>query len=470
MFICSEVPPFSFLFRSSMVPNGVYNGRLPDVMQGSSTAATQLSGHSQAFRVPAFPDYSTLGERDYEVIDLVDNKYHHLQRPSVNHSIPPKFGPIPNVNSLRSMSTIGSMSSQPNGNVPRNNSATAVLSQTENGRRHPYRNFETFEERNPNEALCSPTSEMKPETPSCLQDTDSITQLLPNGQAATTRSPATLSSDIHESLYSPAETLPVIPPPPYSRELQSIPETGTMFPEPSDPSAFPLHEYDYVLASAEYETPVPSRPKMAVVTIPPKAPSSVPSGSLASSNLTGGCIPVLVVPPRMTNTLSTDSTGSFTVDTRTVAVSIEDFAVNSSADYTANSEMTDYPRHSLTDCSATGDSTTADFTWPDFTSSTGESFTASRTAPNLMAHSANEFILPQKSSTIGSPVTIPDNKVDQKNVDTSTGNSDFTGPIVLPHMVQKTQPRRHYYKSLDPNTMEPELKYTKLQVGKKTLV
>ena len=76
-----------FLFRTLAVSNGL-DQRHPDT-KGGFTTTTQLTNHSQSITVPETSDYNILGERDYEVINIVHSQppeYHHLQRPSMQRS------------------------------------------------------------------------------------------------------------------------------------------------------------------------------------------------------------------------------------------------------------------------------------------------------------------------------------------------------------------------------------------------
>ncbi len=295
--------------------------------------------------------------------------------------------------------------------------------------------------------------------------------------------------DPHEALYSPAVA---DDPGQFHHALQTVPETGTFFPEPSNPLSFPVHVYDYVpSAIPAYETPVPSKP----TAMPP-----MDANCMGTSHGIAGRHRVTAV--------AMDNHPSNSTDTLQSSLSSEtDYPdVTSSADCTGTGEavvnfpliatplssVERSPRNHSVGQSTTGDS--QDHRFSDAGTSVGEhsstfddDFTTmplghfpngrigvvsevatTRSLPDFS--DTTEFVVrPPRSSTVGPAPLL-------NEPDTNTDSSDFTGPIFLPHLFggsplihggtpPPSNARVHHYKTLDPLTMDPVLKYTKIHIG-----
>lgn len=458
-----------FLFRTSAVSNGL-DQRHPDT-KGGFTTTTQLTNHSQSITVPETSDYNILGERDYEVINIVHSQppeYHHLQRPSMQRSRAATYGFSSTGNGIRDMRSMTCVTS-PSAHAAtqefmRRDSTAVPLPPPKEGKKavYPHRNLNFVGEQGENMAVHNRIVRPSVENNHFLERDDSTAQLLPNSSIRSRTSyqtPDTLESDVHESLYSPAVGTSANNPV-FHHALENIPETGTMFPEPSYPSAFPVHEYDYVpTVLSHYETPVPSK----------KGTSSFPSATFAttlSSEYAEGFTTGNTTAGFASSTLSSDYPKS----------SIADFTGSDTADFTGGSTP-DCTTDSTTDIAAglatrtsnrnvNGDSTSNVPVMTEFAASTGTSKTLP-VFPNAASVDGHDN-LTVKSSTIN-PTFISRESNGAVDNSTCTETSDFSGPIIFPHMLHRETTRnRNHYKKLDPATMEPVLKYAKINVAQKT--
>ena len=321
---------------------------------------------------------------------------------------------------------------------------------------HPHRNLNFAGEQGKDMALHNPTVRPSVANSQFLERDDSTTQLLPNSSITsrtTFQTSDTLESDVHESLYSPAVGISGHNPAFY-HVLDNIPETGTMFPEPSYPSAFPVHEYDYVpTVLSHYETPVPSK----------KGTSSFPTATTISSHYAEGFTTGNTTGGFASSTLSSDypksSIAGFT-DSDTADFtggSTPDCTADSTTDITAGSAIRAWDRN------VNGDPTSNVPGMTKFTASTAKS----RSLPGFPnVTSVDHDNLTAKSSTINPTFLATENSGAVDN-STCTETSDFSGPIIFPHMLPR-ETRRNHYKKLDPATMEPVLKYTKIHIAQKT--
>ena len=441
-----------FPFRTSGVSNGL-DQKHPD-LQGSFTATTQLSNHSQSITVPEMSNYNTLGERDYEVVPVVQNhEYHHLQRPKLQPSRAATYGPFSSSNNsvrdMRTMTSAMSTSTQATtGEIMKRDAAT-LASPPGLNRHHPYRNLEE------GEPVYDPIVVRKKPTVKSSQSPergDSTAHLVPNHHTrsrASHKTSDTLESDVHESLYSPTIGVPgnnLI----LHHALENIPETGTMFPEPPCPSAFPVHEYDCIpnTSTSHYETPVSSKEEQ----------SNLTAASLMSSDYTrmsadnfSGIMATGFVSSTMSSDYpksSTDFTGSdaadFTVESTPdcTGASTIDFTIGSR---TVGRSMTCDSNSSLTGVANQSETTSA------------RTFMSLPEFPNVKSFANGH----SKSYTANPVPGVTSDTVDHS---TCTETSEFSGPILFPHMRE----RNHQYKKLDPTTMDPVLQYAKLNVSERT--
>lgn len=261
-----------------MVNNEMYHGGIGSE-ETDFTTGTHFPSHCQI----SDDNYNTLGEREYEVIvsrpcDDSKQEYHRLQRPS-----PPAvptgrngmFGFSPSNGEFRSMSTL---TSQMNGmdtfqkeeplftKAGYSTLPTRPPPPAYNGDMHVYRELEnpatTLPARRiPNGGIYhSPTNSSPPDSARYFERGDSTAALLPplppaRGTELRKGSCVSTDSSLNESLYNPVFGSSAQQPHP----LQKIPETGTIFADPPNPTAFPVNEYDYIPAMTDYEKPVASK-------------------------------------------------------------------------------------------------------------------------------------------------------------------------------------------------------------------
>lgn len=259
-----------------MVSNGIYQRK----DEGGVTSGTH--SHSQ------ISDYNTLNERDYEVIDMGEDKhdYHHLQRPS-----PPmlpggrsfNFTPPKEFNSMSTLTsqiggTAASRDAFQYGKMSQNGSFL-VKSASEGPEEHVYRELE---QAMPSSAgpLLGPVNDIY-RSPTDSDSPDSA-QLFGRGVVLALPADSGTLEYTNESLYSPNLESSLS-----SRiqqgGLENVPETGQMFSEPANPTAFPVHKYEKIPSKVpQYETPVVTRTK--TVTSPSTHTSSQASDSRPRTN------------------------------------------------------------------------------------------------------------------------------------------------------------------------------------------
>lgn len=232
--------------RNSLIPNGAYQRDTES--QEAFANSTLLPNHPQSITVPGYSDYNLLGERDYEVIDIVETKqdYHRLQRPPAL-PLDRRYRATLGSSSLKSTgvqssSTIAATNACNTSELVRGNGLPTGCSGGV-------------------DAEDAGTLEMTTAglPVGFLEHNDSRAELLPDHihkLKSVSEAGETLGSDVHESLYSKNPS----PAQPFYHALDEVPKTGTMFLEPGDPTAFPVHEYEYVPSHlCVYETPVPSK-------------------------------------------------------------------------------------------------------------------------------------------------------------------------------------------------------------------
>ena len=427
--------------RSSLIPNGAYQRDTES--QEAYANSTLLTNHSQSITVPRSSDYNVLGERDYEVIDIVEAKpeYHRLQRPAL--PLDRRFRTTLGSSSMKSAgiqssSTIAATHAWSTSELMKGN---GLLAGSEKGDGKV-----EVEDASANEVLYSLTPAVVPEN--FLERNDSGGQLLPDDDICKLKSMSeaseTLGNDVHESLYG-ANALPTQP---FYHALEKVPETGTMFPEPGNPTAFPVHEYESVpSALGVYETPVPSK-KSSAISIPDMIDTLQSHGTstamLADSELIKAPLQDITETLSSLELDSSVATFSGSCTARSNGSSTADFTGTCTAE-SINSSVVDF-----TDTS-------------DDTQTSPKSLYDFEDVQEFSVHSSHNH----------TPATeVSDVEAENDNAETS----DFTGPFMFPHMIEsresQTHPRnrQNHYKKLDPSTLEPVLKYTKLKLGKKTLV
>ena len=273
------------LYSSSMINNEMYRGGM-GLEETDFTTGTHCTSHSQI----SDNNYNTLGERDYEVIhskpftnstsnDDSKQEYHRLQRPS-----PPAvptgrngmFGYSPPSGEFRSMSTLTSQMNgmdslchkeEPNftkcgyATLPARPPPPPYSSDV-----HVYGELENPATSLPRGYIAngniyhSPSDSSPPDHGMYFERGDSSAQLLPplppRGTGLRKASSASNDSSLNESLYNPVFGTAAKQPPSQQHPLQKIPETGTMFADPPNPTAFPVNDYEDIPTMTDYEKPV----------------------------------------------------------------------------------------------------------------------------------------------------------------------------------------------------------------------
>ena len=530
-----------------MVNNEMYRGAGMGTEEAdfTGTHGTHFTSHSQI----SDDNYNTLGERDYEVINVkpscdpssCDNTqdYHRLQRPS-----PPAmptgrnamFGFSPPNGEFRSMSTL---TSQMNGisttcsfhhqksfNTKPGYSTLPLISSRDppppyngNVEPHVYRELE-----NPATTLPaghfpngggsiyrSPTSSSPPDSAKYFEHSDSTTELLPPALPArgVTTNRKTSDASLNESLYNPCLGGAGQSPHP----LEKIPETGTMFPEPPNPTAFPVNEYDYIPTMTEYEKPVASKGKPKKVGENPKTRVSTKSMNYEtdpnlelrgnddtadctadSTDMTGGSITGFKLPLADDTTAdSSDFTGAsdmhFPIGLKQNGTAVsnelssEDFMGGSSTggyrssvlstDYTGatednipSSKMVDDPIESKKNFQKNG------MCYPDNRRSQSrerrsvsrERRSFSREAPSLSQTSGGvEDNTSERCDINNLPAVVPPPHI-------IAGNRALRNTPPPPSSSTLPQSRPNPYKELDTSSLKTHMNYTKLRVGLGTVV
>lgn len=260
----SEIKQFT---SNSMVSNGLYQRKEEDGV----TSGTHFSSHSQ---ISDYNATNALMERDYEVIDMGEDKhaYHHLQRPSppmlpggrngVGGAQSGRSFDFAPPTEFRSMSTLtsqigGTVASreafQQHGEMSRPHFLPAK-SASEGPEDHVYRELEQAPSSAGPRLVAAPIKDIY------LSPTDSdspVSARVFNRDTLPTVPPESCVFGYpNESLYSPnfeSSLSSRVQP----RGLENVPETGTMFSEPANPTAFPVHKYEEISGKGvpEYETP-----------------------------------------------------------------------------------------------------------------------------------------------------------------------------------------------------------------------
>lgn len=281
-----------------MVTNGLYQHKEDGVMSG-----THRSSHSQ------ISDYNTLGERDYEVVEVNDDckrDYNHLHRPSPPLLPSGRNGTFVFASSkeFHSMSTLSSQlgskvarggacqgAGQGQGSILQQGvmSPAGIIfplkSASVGPEDHVYRELEqknlgydsprrtSAPSANPSVNASNLPSIYRPPTDSVPPDSARLINrergtFIPQGIDEIDE------GNFHEVLYfPPSQTSPPLGTAQCNRiqpgGLEHKPETGNVFSEPMNPTAFPVHNYEKISTDPEYETPIITRKKTASSNHPP---------------------------------------------------------------------------------------------------------------------------------------------------------------------------------------------------------
>lgn len=437
--------------------------------------------NTHSTQVPDFSAYNTLGERDYEVIDIRDdkNEYHRLHRPH-------QMARQTSLPTGRLVSTSSSASTQPLLVEP--GRSDLVVRSAQRGLDNPH-----YDVANGDAPPLPPhNSSRSTSSPDLYHHTDGSLPLVNGrptrrttsssaraamGTATPSSTAALIYDDPHEALYTPGA---MDGSGQVHHALQTVPETGTMFPEPTNPSSFPVHVYDYVAAALPpYEVPVPSTPPLH-----PKHAANSPGAAKAEvvdtlqSNSTNMSMRSSETDyPDLTTSADLTGTGEAVVDfpmsCTPLSSSTDHSPVNRSVGKSTVGESQD---HRFSDASH-GDHSECedDFTGgsvPNGRTSVISDMAATRSLPDFS--DTTDFVIRPRCSTVGPAPLL-------EEPDTNTDSSDFTGPVFLPHLfdgvplktghtVPLSNTRVHQYQPLNPLTMDPTVKYTKLHVGRTSLV
>ncbi len=268
-----------------MVSNGIYQ-RKDD---GGVTSGTHNTSHSQ------ISDYNTLGERDYEVIDVGDDKhdYHHLHRPS-----PPmvpsgrnatfNFTPPKEFHSMSTLtSQLGGKFDSSRGEVlqqhtPPTNGFFPTKCASEGPEDHVYHGLEPSHQASAHAGTARPGRDIY-RSPTSSDSPEMFGRgTMPTMDMTTMGYNESLYSPNFESSQTGGRNIGV-----QQGGLENVPETGSVFSEPMNPTAFPVHNYEKILTN-EYETPIITRKKLSASAggAPPTntAANSAPSSSLSRSS------------------------------------------------------------------------------------------------------------------------------------------------------------------------------------------
>lgn len=269
-----------------MVSNGVYQRK----DEGGVTSGTHVSSHSK------ISNYNS-GERDYEeIMDMGNDKhdYHHLQRPS-----PPMPHPSSSRNAtfnftppteFHSMSTLTSQLGQvPSSRGPGVGEREAMHQfQARKGSTigigpedHVYRELEQTSPSNLTPVVQTTGAGKDIYRSPTVSDSPDSAQLfggkgtMPSMQTDTGIFGYPANESLYTPTFDPSQSARV-----QQGGLENVPETGTMFSEPVNPTAFPVHNYEEI-PKPQYETPIITRKKAMSTS------SSVPP-PVASQSATGG--------------------------------------------------------------------------------------------------------------------------------------------------------------------------------------
>ena len=283
-----------------MVNNELYHKEDEAMMTGTHSLT-----HSK------ISDYNTLGERDYEVIDVKDEckqDYNLLHRPS-----PPVIAGVRNatfmVVSSKEFHSMSTLTSQVGTKVNKGVVGQAAMP-TESALQqdvanpdvrnplksasvepecHVYRELEhnvwNFDSPSPTVAPHANAARNVPTTPSVYQTLDDATSANNARSVTHKRGTGMLQGingidkrDPHEGFISLSHTAITLESAQYNRiqhgGLENKPETGHVFTEPLNPTSFPVHKYEKI-SSSDYEVPTPIK--------------STPMSLAPALSLTGEC-------------------------------------------------------------------------------------------------------------------------------------------------------------------------------------
>ena len=251
--------------------------------------------------------------------------------------------------------------------------------------------------------------------------------------------------------------------PMYPFGLERVPETGSIFDEPPNPTSFPVTVYEDVpVVTASYETPVIS-----------KKDSPVPSDQ-------PGILPLSTVgAPSETATTSDDVTGKstpdYTLDTTSENTEIdgelvEGFAVRDSGTYSSDSSSC-YPKDYTFSSEAYIPSGGIDSDGEEADSNQRRNTIECVFAPSSPAvPSAKAGLAARKSNTTDCAFRV--SVTEQENGADETADSTTHEAMTLPlrRPGDEPTPRTHAYKLLEIGSIDPKVKYTKLEIGRNTAV
>jgi len=283
-----------------MVTNGLYQQK-----DGSEvTSGMHQSSHSQ------IADYNTLGERDYEIVDVSECKkdYNRLQRPSPPNLPGGRNGTFVFTPSkeFHSMSTL---TSQQGARVAGGQRAAKQQQQQQQsamqqGLMSPAAGVGMFPQKSASEGpedLHQYGELNHPKTSTQVTHASRLPSMAPPSSNVATlpsiyRSPtdsvppgsarSLQKRFMREGIDENEANLPGILP----GGLLSKPETGNVFQDPANPTTFPVHNYEKVSGEADYETPIVTRKnKMAAATVPPPSAAAPPppAGRLSQNSTRG---------------------------------------------------------------------------------------------------------------------------------------------------------------------------------------
>lgn len=326
-----------FLY-SSMISNGLYQRK----DEGGITSGTHISSHSQ------ISDYNALEGRDYEEIDVTDDKhdYHHLQRPSPplhpTSSVGTRSNGAFQFSAPKEFHSMSTLTSQMGGVSAREREVFQQHQQQQlqfQGRSHTFGTLPLLKNDGPDNHIYreleeTPTVGGGPlnssnsqgaigvkdiyRSPTDSESPDSAGLFGGSGRVAATM-PGVMSASscgnggdtvvfgyppmANESLYSPTFEVGGQAVRVQQGGLGNVPETGTMFVEPSNPTAFPVHNYERIAdasAGQQYEKPIVTKKKNSSTSScssmppppPPSSSSSTTPFSTAQSAPSMGPAPV----------------------------------------------------------------------------------------------------------------------------------------------------------------------------------
>lgn len=401
------------------------------------------------------PQYSTIGSPEYEVIRIQPStqksEYHrlnHMTGGSVTSPLPPDAAPQRQTASTGDYSPWSSTYSD----FPRSKATTLpVLNTTDDHvKLHVYNTLEG------NRDAASARSSMgsSPSTPSVFEHADSRIPLIPsvelNHIPPSSRDHGW--SRANESLYHRRGlSNPVFP----FGGLQRVPETGTMFSEPEDPSYFPVSVYDEVpTATAPYELPI--------VTKTDSMASPLHSGILTMSTL-----PLVSEATQTSNdNLTGKSTPDYTLDTTSDCTenngdTIEGFALRDSGTYSSDSSLG------------------PDRDNPFYTSAYIPSSVAGLQMEEGRRSNTTECVFTtglvatpssRKSNTTDCAFVASPARQEESSDETADSTTHEAATLPLQRTSDQATPNAHAYRHLEIGSLEPKVKYTKLEIGRNTAV